>query len=279
MSQDHDHALPDRLRALRVDPPDDGFSARLLERLQVESAPSANVVRPGFRRHRRGLALVAVAAVFVSGAAAALMGTQGYRGWWFPEQAAPAVAPPAVESDLSPPVAPAERVKKVVEVPAVPSRALPEPAPHPQPHERTTEFPRARVVPRLETDLRGAPRRSTSAEDRSSTDRKVERWEQAATPAVPKLELVDPSAASAERDRQRPEAAPRVHRPVPRVAADLRDRRVDARERAARQSGRRPSADVRRPNRDIETPRRELPRTSREVQREQERGRRTRPQR
>lgn len=69
-----DFELGQRLRALRVDPPDGGFEARLAARLAASSpepvVPAPRAVLP-FRR-RRPLLLLAAAAVSLAGAAAAL---------------------------------------------------------------------------------------------------------------------------------------------------------------------------------------------------------------
>jgi len=69
-----DFELGQQLRALRVDPPDGGFEARLAARLAASSpepvVPAARTVLP-FRR-RRPLLLLAAAAMSLAGAAAAL---------------------------------------------------------------------------------------------------------------------------------------------------------------------------------------------------------------
>jgi hypothetical protein len=186
MTEMDDLELSLRLRALRVDPPQTGFEARLAERLRAAPEPG-DAELPPRRDERRGpviagpwlrrapVRLIGATALFVAGAAAALDGgviewvqarVQAVRS----PEASPPPPPASMPERPSPPVRRphAERPSPPVEPVSAPPRAPEPPPPDPTPS-----------VPRLAPERHRAEREAVAPERRPSLD----------LPSVPRLEI------------------------------------------------------------------------------------------
>jgi hypothetical protein len=230
--------LTARLRALRVDPPDDGFMERFAAQLEQEPAPvrrEGKVLRPFGRR--RGLLLLSAAAVFISGGALAFLKVSplGFRAPVEPVPVEKNVEAPRVEAAETP-------ARRVV-------RTRPEVAP-PEP------LLDAKPEPPLEAPPRAVPERLPSP---------IEPSRAAHAPAVERPSLRQESA--------RPHAGPRDvgRRAVPELPSPVEEREA----RPTDERRERPRSGVPRLNADLRPAGRERPRPERSEQRgEEERGRR-----
>lgn len=193
MKPDVEASVTARLRALRVDPPDDGFMDRLAQRLEQEPvAVSGGRVTRLFGK-RRGLILLSAAAVFVSGGALAFLRVSPFA--WN-------VSPPA-------PAATEER-RELGAAPATPRGAeRPKPAPIPEPLLPAAEPPAPAQQPAPPVP---PPRLPSPIEPRNGAQ------------ALP--ELASPLRAEGldRREQERP-------RTIPRLDADLGRDRFERRER------------------------------------------------
>lgn len=247
MTPELETSLSARLRALRVDPPDDGFSERFSARLEREAGPG-RVERGNVTRlfgKRRGLILLSAAAVFISGGALALF----------------EVAPLVWTAPSEPATVPAERreVETLTERPAparvphkerAPERVAPPPPPPPPVIEEVA--PEREPAPRLPSPVGRGERR---AERRNERDHARD----IARPEVERLAVEPrsvPELSSPSLDREQHARDSREDRSfrIPRLNADLgrstsetrrgeRFERPDieerARERASGDTGRR----------------------------------------
>lgn len=214
MTPELETSLSARLRALRVDPPDDGFSERLSARLEREAAPG-RVERGNVTRlfgKRRGLILLSAAAVFISGGALALF----------------EVAPLVWTAPSEPASVPAERreLQTVTERPAparvpqkerAPERVEPPPPPPPPVIEAVA--PEREPAPRLPSPFERGERRT---ERRSERDHARD----IARPEVERLAVEPrsvPELSSPSLDREQHARDSRQDRSfrVPRLNADL----------------------------------------------------------
>lgn len=222
MAQLTEAILVERLQALREPPPDDGFSARLRERLERE-AESRKIVplRPRVRRSRMVLLIAAAIPLAALAAAAA--------GGWAPFTSAPeaprklerkvilrraaaprpsaVVKPPAPTAIQPAPVAPS--------LPAAPSERVRRPAASSAP-------PRTEVAPSVEPEPAPAPSAS------------------APTPA--RVERVKIETRAAERATERRELRQRGHGKDRVGAGEQRQRRRDESGRGERREQRRNKA-------------------------------------
>lgn len=197
--------LSTQLQALRVDPPDDGFSMRLSARL-AEATPAGRSDHRGkvvslrkFRGNRSTLMLLAAATVFVAGGAAAL-GGPAVVSEWIASWTAPA-APVVPEVQPAPVSKPAANLRKalpktkaVVVEPAVPKSAT---------AEATTRLPLPKSIPRVQgpTPQRkpAVVRRAAIAEKRAVVAPEVEPQPL----RIPRVVLGAPPARQSLRERTR----------------------------------------------------------------------------
>ena len=196
MTHGDNFVLGQRLRALRVDPAENGFEARLAQRLAAEPPPAVParvpgrlIVGPWLRR--RPARLIGATGLLLAGAAAALEG--GVVEWVSTRVSAP---PPAeIAPPSPPPVRPVERrsvARVVAEVPLTPA-SLEAP-----PSVPALDIPRLappvsaeHVVPRVEA------RPPRFAERRGATEPRRE-----AAPVVPRVEI-EPRVGLAREDDAR----------------------------------------------------------------------------
>ena len=212
-----DLQLSQRLRALRVDPPQTGFEARLAERLRSERpepapAPRSARVIVGPWLRRGPVRLIGATALFVAGAAAAV---EGGVVEWVQARVQAARHVEAVEAPAAAPNirerAPARR-ERAVERPAATIEAAPEAAPGIE-VTRAAELP-ARREPVTETAAtvpRLAPERhiERARDSVAAPERRVERARDAEDlperrprldlPVVPRLEI-DPQGRARHPD-------------------------------------------------------------------------------
>ena len=212
-----DLELSRRLRALRVDPPANGFEARLAERLSgalPESTPEAPPAGAGARvvlgpwRRRGVVPLIGAAALFVAGAAAALEGgvVEWVQARVFSRASAPAEH---VTTPASPREAPARRAAQ--SLPAVePPRLEPARAAEGAPPALAEPRP-ALDVPRLDVQRVDARRPERARE----LVRVPERRGGSEPLSVPRVELA-PRATD-----RRGDSDGRVDRIAPRAGAGL----------------------------------------------------------
>ena len=196
MTHGDDFVLGQRLRALRVDPPENGFEARLAQRLADEPPPAVPVRAPGRViigpwLRRRPARLIGATALLLAGAAAALEG--GVVQWVATRVSTP---PPAeIAPSLPPPVRPVERrsvARVATEVPHTPAQI--EPPPSVPALDITRLAPPSiteHVVPRVEA------RPPRLAERRGAPEPRRE-----LAPVVPRVEI-EPRAGLAREDDTR----------------------------------------------------------------------------
>jgi len=198
MTEMDDLELSLRLRALRVDPPQTGFEARLAERLRAAAAEpgQADAALPPRREERRGrviagpwlrrapVRLIGATALFLAGAAAALDGgvvewvqarVQAVRS---PELPSPAPAPSVAERSIPP--ARRARVERASPPTVEPVIGTPRDgrgvsAPEPPAPQPTPSVPRLAPERRIEPAHQAAP----APERRPALD----------LPSVPRLEI------------------------------------------------------------------------------------------
>lgn len=175
-----DNGLRQRLAALRVDPPDNGFEESLRERLaeaSVEVASGGKVVALRRWRGRKfgvGGGLLAVAAIFFASGAAALVGTGVWQPFASARPAAPAKPTPAEITH-----APEISVHTVRPRDVVRPQNSVEP-PRAEPQTNTQELPHKPVLelPRVKPNLSNAGRPQAARIEPKAV----------AAPRVPKLE-------------------------------------------------------------------------------------------
>jgi hypothetical protein len=217
MTPELETSLSAQLRALRVDPPDDGFTDRLTARLERE-AP-ARLERSNVTRlfgKRRGLILLSAAAVFVSGGALALLDVAPLS-WHRPSEPAAVPAEPQQARETDSPPARA-RVPRVERTPQSDRMTAPPEAPEP---------PRQLAVPaipprRLPSPVERSPERTHAlSDDRQSAPPEAARPQPLRVDldsrSIPELPL--PIAEREQRSNKAPGEHPQA---IPRLNADLR---------------------------------------------------------